>query len=71
MNIFQRLISWAYFKYVDTPIIDLSGYDVEFEEDELISELETMSQSLRELLEPSFDNEIDRAMYEKTFATIH
>lgn len=73
MNIFQRLIHWAFYKYVDTPIIDLSGYEIEFvdEEEQLIAELEEYSQQLKELLNPTFDNEIDRAMYERKFFTLH
>lgn len=73
MNIFQRLISWAYFKYVDIPILEVpEGYEIEFiPEDELLENLENFNESLKALLEPTFENEIYRAMYEKHFATIH
>ena len=70
----KRLIEWAFFKYCYEPVIEIpEGYEVEFEDEEmmLLTDIERMTDELRGLLHPSFDNEIDRAMYERQFHTIH
>lgn len=79
MNLFKQLIEWAFFKYCYEPVIEIpEGYEVEFEELEfdeseltLLSDIERMSDELRELLTPTFDNEIEKAMYERRFHTLH
>lgn len=77
MNIFQKLICWAFYKYVDTgPIINLEGFEFELDdepdsEEDLIYEVDCLSQRLQLLMEPSFDNEIEKAMYERRFSTLH
>jgi len=70
----KRLIEWAFFKYCYEPVIEIpEGYEVEFEDEEmmLLTDIERMTDELRGLLSPSFDNEIDRALYERQFHTLH
>jgi len=70
----KRLIEWAFFKYCYEPVIEIpEGYEVEFDDEELVllTDIERMTDELRGPLHPSFDNEIDRAMYERKFHTLH
>lgn len=70
----KRLIEWAFFKYCYEPVIEIpEGYEVEFEDEEmmLLTDIERMTDELRELLHPSFDSEIDKALYERKFHTLH
>lgn len=70
----KRLIEWAFFKYCYEPVIEIpEGYEVEFEETELslLHDIERMSGELQELLNPTFDNEIEKAMWERKYHTLH
>lgn len=70
----KRLIEWAFFKYCYEPVIEIpEGYELEFEESELnlLEDIERMSGELQELLNPTFDNEIEKAMWERKYHTLH
>lgn len=82
-NLLKKAIEWAFFKYVvgdlEQIVMDDEEYEetIEFElEPELQEALDALSYSLKgvsvmELVDPKFDNEVQQAMYEKRFHTIH
>ena len=83
-NLLRKIIEWLFFKYVvdhyvEAEEADMGDYEIEFEPDfqEEMSHdeiLDALSYSLGgafELLIPKFDNEVDKAMWEKEFHTIH
>jgi hypothetical protein len=82
-NLIKRLIEWAFFKYVCEPLVEEKpeeepeDFEIVFEpEPEFQDMLDAMSYSCGGawdlmLAKPKFDNEIDEAMYQKKFETIH
>lgn len=78
MKWLRKIIEWAFFKYVvdfhldnleePEPQLNMSeGYD----ESDVLDALCYSLGGAIDLLSPKFDNEIDKAMYERKFNTLH